>query len=104
VRRALAVRVLTPCPTRRSSDLEWAYMLKGRVRATVFDPAGDWETLDFGPGDVWYFPRGHGHSLQGLGPDEAHFILAFDDGAFSRSEEHTSELQSRGHLVCRLPL
>src|SRR5439155_26127796 len=24
--------------------------------------------------------------------------------AFSRSEEHTSELQSRGHLVCRLLL
>src|SRR5207253_7628837 len=30
----------------------------------------------------------------------------FDDGAdpFERSEEHTSELQSRGHLVCRLLL
>src|SRR5690625_2159697 len=25
-------------------------------------------------------------------------------GSFSRSEEHTSELQSRGHLVCRLLL
>src|SRR5690625_5361139 len=25
-------------------------------------------------------------------------------GFFSRSEEHTSELQSRGHLVCRLAL
>src|SRR5690625_5599442 len=25
-------------------------------------------------------------------------------GRFSRSEEHTSELQSRGHLVCRLLL
>src|SRR5690625_5796863 len=25
-------------------------------------------------------------------------------GYFSRSEEHTSELQSRGHLVCRLLL
>src|SRR5207253_9080408 len=25
-------------------------------------------------------------------------------GAFRRSEEHTSELQSRGHLVCRLLL
>src|SRR5690625_6445198 len=24
--------------------------------------------------------------------------------AMPRSEEHTSELQSRGHLVCRLPL
>src|SRR5439155_4198884 len=25
-------------------------------------------------------------------------------GQVERSEEHTSELQSRGHLVCRLPL
>jgi oxalate decarboxylase len=62
---------------------EWAYVLKGTVRATVNDPAGDWEVADFGPGDVWYFPRGHGHALQGVGPDEAHFILSFDDGAFS---------------------
>src|SRR5207253_9140558 len=30
-------------------------------------------------------------------------IVAENDGAFGtgRSEEHTSELQSRGHLVCR---
>src|SRR5690625_6326727 len=28
----------------------------------------------------------------------------FDDVLDSRSEEHTSELQSRGHLVCRLLL
>jgi oxalate decarboxylase len=62
---------------------EWALMLKGRVRTTVIGPDGAWETLDFGPGDVWYFPRGHGHALQGLGPEEAHFILSFDDGAFS---------------------
>src|SRR5690625_5390357 len=27
-----------------------------------------------------------------------------DDGILGRSEEHTSELQSRGHLVCRLLL
>src|SRR5439155_20652100 len=26
----------------------------------------------------------------------------FDDLLLARSEEHTSELQSRGHLVCRL--
>src|SRR5690625_6681907 len=31
--------------------------------------------------------------------------LVVDQGSFkSRSEEHTSELQSRGHLVCRLLL
>src|SRR5439155_5792123 len=30
--------------------------------------------------------------------------LAAGDGRGARSEEHTSELQSRGHLVCRLLL
>src|SRR5690625_7052049 len=42
---------------------------------------------------------GHG------GPDPAHRLGGFDDLlALQRSEEHTSELQSRGHLVCRLLL
>ena len=46
---------------------EWAFVIEGKVRTTVIDPDGNQETNDFGPGDVWYFPRGHGHSLQGLG-------------------------------------
>jgi oxalate decarboxylase len=62
---------------------EWAFVVKGRVRTTVIAPDGTSETNDFDPGDVWYFPRGHGHLLQGLGPEEVHFILIFDDGAFS---------------------
>jgi oxalate decarboxylase len=41
------------------------------------------ETNDFEPGDVWYFPRGHGHAIQNLSREEAHFILVFDNGAFS---------------------
>ena len=41
------------------------------------------EIVDFGPGDVWYFPRGHGHSIQGIGPGTCHFILVFDNGYFS---------------------
>jgi oxalate decarboxylase len=62
---------------------EWAFIVKGRVRTTIVAPDGSSETNDFDPGDVWYFPRGHGHMLQGLGPEECHFILVFDDGAFS---------------------
>lgn len=62
---------------------EWGYVVKGRVRTTIFAPDGTSETNDFGPGDVWYFPRGHGHSIQGLGPEECHFILVFDNGTFS---------------------
>ena len=62
---------------------EWAFVLEGRVRTTVIDPAGFAETNDFDPGDVWYFPRGHGHMLQCLGDKPCHFILIFDNGYFS---------------------
>lgn len=62
---------------------EWAFVITGRVRTTVIDPKGEAETDDFGPGDVWYFPRGHGHMLQCLGHEPCHFILIFDNGYFS---------------------
>ena len=62
---------------------EWAYVIKGHCRVTVIDPKGHSEIKDFGPGDVWYFPRGHGHSIQGLGDEECQFILTFDNGSFS---------------------
>src|SRR5580698_4488661 len=62
---------------------EWAYMLEGRCRVTVISPEGQAEVADFEVGDTWYFPRGHGHALQGLGPGECHFLLGFDNGHFS---------------------
>src|SRR5690625_5641161 len=41
-------------------------------------------------------------------PDELVFVSSFSGGEIfrsgCRSEEHTSELQSRGHVVCRLLL
>ena len=66
-----------------ASAAEWAFVLKGNVRTTVISPLGYAETNDFGPGDVWYFPRGHGHMLECLGDRPCHFILIFDDGYFS---------------------
>jgi oxalate decarboxylase len=62
---------------------EWAYVVTGRVRTTVVDPQGRTGIDDFGPGDIWYFPRGHGHMLQCLGNEPCHFILVFDNGYFS---------------------
>jgi oxalate decarboxylase len=62
---------------------EWAFVIEGRVRTTVIDPHGNAETNDFGPGTVWYFPRGHGHMLQCLGDKPTHFVLIFDNGYFS---------------------
>ena len=62
---------------------EWAYVIKGGCRVTTIDPQGHCEIVDFGEGDVWYFPRGHGHSIQGIGPGPCEFILIFDNGYFS---------------------
>src|SRR5687767_2476421 len=62
---------------------EWAYVIRGRCRVTTIDPQARSEVVDFAAGDVWYFPRGHGHSIQGLGPDACQFILVFDNGYFS---------------------
>jgi oxalate decarboxylase len=62
---------------------EWAFVLEGRVRTTVIGPDGTSETNDFEPGDVWFFPRGHGHMLECLGNQPCHFVLIFDNGYFS---------------------
>jgi len=36
-----------------------------------------------GKGDLWLFPAGYPHSIQGLGPDGCEFLLVFDDGNFN---------------------
>ena len=59
---------------------EWAFMSYGSCRVTVLDPAGHAYVADVQAGDLWYFPAGYPHSLQGLGPDGCEFILAFDSG------------------------
>src|SRR5260221_480118 len=62
---------------------EWAYILEGEVRTTVITPDGTTSTDDFETGDIWYFPKGHGHMLQCLGNKPCHFLLGFDNGHFS---------------------
>ncbi len=66
---------------------EWAYMTYGTCRITVLDTSGRAYVADVKEGDLWYFPAGYPHSLQGLGPDGAEFILAFDSG--KQSEYNT---------------
>jgi len=62
---------------------EWAYMSYGSARITVLDPQDRAYVADVKAGDLWYFPSGYPHSLQGLGPDGCEFILCFDDGKAS---------------------
>src|SRR5712671_3839334 len=61
---------------------EWSYMLYGNARITAIDAQGRNFVDDVGVGDLWYFPAGIPHSIQGLGPDGCEFLLVFDDGEF----------------------
>ena len=59
---------------------EWAIMTYGNCRVTVLDAEGRPYVADVKEGDLWYFPAGAPHSLQGLGPDGCEFVICFDDG------------------------
>jgi oxalate decarboxylase len=65
---------------------EWAFMLYGNARITGLDADGKSFVGDVTEGDLWYFPTGIPHSIQGLNPDGAEFLLVFDDGNFSEYE------------------
>jgi oxalate decarboxylase len=62
---------------------EWAIMLDGNARITLLNPDGTIFIDDVAKGDLWYFPAGHPHSIQGLGPDGCEFLLVFNQGLFS---------------------
>ena len=65
---------------------EWAYMLYGTARITAVDAEGRNFVDDVGVGDLWYFPSGIPHSIQGLNPDGCEFLLVFDDGDFDEDD------------------
>jgi oxalate decarboxylase len=62
---------------------EWAYVLYGKARVTVMNPDGKMFIGDVSEGDLWLFPAGHPHSIQGLDPDGTEFLLVFNQGDFS---------------------
>jgi len=66
-------------------EAEWGFMLYGTARLTAVDENGCSFVGDVGVGDVWLFPAGIPHSIQGL-EDGCEFLLVFDDGSFSENE------------------
>src|SRR6202041_1452209 len=70
---------------------EWAYMTYGTCRITVLDELGRPYIADVKEGDLWYFPAGLPHSLQGLGPDGCEFLICFGEG---KASEFTTLLVS----------
>ncbi|KAG0126861.1 RmlC-like cupin domain-containing protein [Tuber indicum] len=61
---------------------EWALMLNGSARIQAMNVDGQTFIDDVTKGDVWFFPSGVPHSIQGL-ENGTEFLLVFDDGEFS---------------------
>jgi oxalate decarboxylase len=78
---------------------EWSIMLYGSARLTAIDAEGRSFVRDVFEGDLWFFPTGIPHSIQGLRPDGAEFLLVFDDGHFS---EHETVLLSKSPRMFRV--
>ncbi|PWN42849.1 Bicupin, oxalate decarboxylase/oxidase [Ceraceosorus guamensis] len=75
-----------PSPTPQShwhSTAEWAFVLNGTFRIASIDDEGRNIVADVGPGDLWYFPAGSPHTIQGISAGGGEFLLIFDDGHFS---------------------
>ena len=65
---------------------EWAIMLTGQARVSIMQPDGKMAINDVEAGDLWYFPAGFPHSIQGIGDDGCEFLLVFNEGAFSEDD------------------
>jgi oxalate decarboxylase len=65
---------------------EWAIMLTGKARVSVLTAEGKMFIDDVEKGDLWYFPAGLPHSIQGLEDDGCEFLLVFDQGDFSEDD------------------
>jgi oxalate decarboxylase len=63
---------------------EWGLLLAGSARLTAVDAEGRNFLADVGEGDIWNFPSGIPHSIQGLA-DGCEFLLVFDEGDFSEN-------------------
>jgi len=63
-------------------EAEWAYVLAGRARITAVDPELRTFQDDVSEGDLWYFPAGLPHSIQGLADDGCEVLLVVDNAHF----------------------
>ena len=61
---------------------EWAYMISGTARITAVDAEARSHVSDISAGDLWLFPGGVPHSIQGVGDEGCTFLLVFDQGDF----------------------
>ncbi|KAH8654121.1 oxalate decarboxylase [Tricladium varicosporioides] len=62
---------------------EWGIVTNGSVLVSVVSSSGQNQLFKADQGDIWYFPKGQGHAIQGLSEQGAEYLLVFDNGDFN---------------------
>ena len=58
-------------------------MYNGSILVSTVDQNGALQVDKLSYGDIWYFPKGVAHTIQGL-EDENEYLLVFDDSDFDK--------------------
>ncbi|KAI0444039.1 Bicupin, oxalate decarboxylase/oxidase [Xylaria telfairii] len=61
---------------------EWGYVTNGTVSISMVDNNGRNQVENATAGDIWFFPKGQPHVIQGL-EDSNEYLLIFDTGDFA---------------------
>ena len=80
-------------------EAEWAYMLYGRARITAIDEEGRSFSDDLGVGDLWYFPPGLPHSIQGLEPGRLRVPAGLRRRQLQRGQHVPAQRLVRAHAA-----
>jgi oxalate decarboxylase/phosphoglucose isomerase-like protein (cupin superfamily) len=62
---------------------EWGFVYNGSVLISAVDENGKYQVETLNYGDIWYFPKGAAHTIQGLA-DENEYLLVFDEADFDK--------------------
>src|SRR5207302_8991326 len=98
------LRGLSSFPTRRSSDLRRSPTGRGSSRGSCGAPSAPRgpPTAERAERRQAWIASGDLNGFLGLALDNVTQLVILSSLLIGRSEEHTSELQSRENLVCRL--
>ncbi|KAF8439577.1 putative oxalate decarboxylase oxdC [Terfezia claveryi] len=61
---------------------EWGLVLNGSIIISTVNETGHSTVFEAKQWDMWYFPKGVSHTLQGVQDAGNEFLLCFDDGKF----------------------
>ena len=63
---------------------EWGIVYNGSVLISAVDENGKYQVQKLNYGDIWYFPKGAAHTIQGL-DEENEYLLVFDEADFDKT-------------------